>query len=312
MKKIKKSLTELIGNTPMLELTNYNKSLNTYGKIIAKLESFNPLGSIKDRTSIAMISNAEKSGLLNSETIIIEPTSGNTGIGLAFICAAKKYKLILTMPEALSIERVHMLKALGAEIISTPSSLGMKGAIQKSIDFQKDTPNSIILHQFENISNNQIHRDTTAQEILRDTDKNIDIFVCGVGTGGTITGVGEVLKKHIPNVKIIAVEPEESSVLYGCSPGYHKIQGIGPGFIPKILNIDIIDEIHRISYLDAAYHCNLIAYEEGLIIGPSSGAALKAATNLALLKENKDKNIIVIFPDTGERYLSTDLYNNKF
>ncbi|MDK2802494.1 MAG: cysteine synthase A [Oscillospiraceae bacterium] len=312
MTNIKKSLIELIGNTPMLELTNYNKSLNTYGKIIAKLESFNPLGSIKDRTSIAMISNAEKSGLLNSETIIIEPTSGNTGIGLAFICAAKKYKLILTMPETLSIERIHMLKALGAEIILTPASLGMKGAIQKSIDFQKDTPNSIILHQFENVSNNEIHRHTTAEEILKDTNKNIDIFVCGVGTGGTITGVGEVLKKHIPYIKIIAVEPEESSVLNGYSAGYHKIQGIGPGFIPKILNMDIIDEIHRISYLDASYHCNLVAHEEGLIVGPSSGAALKAATNLALLKENKNKNIIVIFPDTGERYLSTDLYNNKF
>ncbi len=312
MTNIKKSLIELIGNTPMLELTNYNKSLNTYGKIIAKLESFNPLGSIKDRTSIAMISNAEKSGLLNPETIIIEPTSGNTGIGLAFICAAKKYKLILTMPETLSIERIHLLKALGTEIILTPASLGMKGAIQKSIDFQKDTPNSIILHQFENVSNNEIHRHTTAKEILRDTNQDIDIFVCGVGTGGTITGVGEVLKKHIPHIKIIAVEPEESSVLNGYSAGYHKIQGIGPGFIPKILNIDIIDEIHRISYLDASYHCSLLAHEEGLIVGPSSGAALKAATNLALLKENKNKNIIVIFPDTGERYLSTDLYNNKF
>lgn len=308
MTKIAKKLTDLIGNTPLLELSNYEKKHQLEAKIIAKLEYFNPASSIKDRIADAMIADAEEKGLLKSGSIIIEPTSGNTGVGLAFVAAAKGYKLILTMPETMSIERRNLLKALGAEIVLTPGPDGMKGAIAKANELKESTPNAIILQQFENPANPAIHRKTTAEEIWRDTDGNVDIFVAGVGTGGTISGVGEVLKQRNPQVKIVAVEPSDSPVLSGGKPGPHKIQGIGAGFIPKTYNADVVDEIIQVHNDDAILTSRILAREEGLLVGISAGAAVFAATELAKRPENKGKNIIVILPDTGERYLSTVLY----
>ncbi|MBS5306366.1 MULTISPECIES: cysteine synthase A [Clostridium] len=306
--KIAKSLVELIGNTPLLELSNYNKENNTLATIIGKLEYFNPGGSVKDRIGYGMIIDAEKKGILNKDSVIIEPTSGNTGIALAFVSAAKGYRLILTMPETMSLERRNLLKALGAELVLTPGSEGMKGAIAKANELKGTIENSVILQQFENPSNPEIHRKTTAEEILRDTEGNVDIFVGGVGTGGTITGVGEVLKAKNPNVKIVAVEPTNSQVIAGGKPGPHKIQGIGAGFIPQNLNISIIDEVIAVENEAAFKASKDIARTEGLLVGISAGAAIVAATELAKREENKNKNIVVLLPDTGERYLSTDLY----
>lgn len=306
--RIAKSLVELIGNTPLLELSNYNAEKEVLAKIIAKLEYFNPGGSVKDRIGYAMIVDAEKKGLINKDTTIIEPTSGNTGIALAYVAAAKGYKLILTMPETMSMERRNLLSALGAELVLTPGPQGMKGAIAKAIELKESNPNSIILQQFENESNPEIHRNTTALEIYNDTDGKVDIFVAGVGTGGTITGVGEILKAKNPNVKIVAIEPIASPVISGGKPGPHKIQGIGAGFVPKNLNVDIIDEIIQVSNEDAFIASKDLARTEGLLVGISSGAVIHAAVELAKREENKDKNIVVLLPDTGERYLSTDLY----
>lgn len=309
MTKIAKKLTDLIGNTPLLELSNYEKNHNIDAKIIAKLEYFNPASSVKDRIAFAMITDAEEKGVLKADSVIIEPTSGNTGIGLAFVAAAKGYKLTLTMPETMSIERRNLLKALGANIVLTPGPEGMKGAIAKAIELKESTPNGIILQQFENPANPAIHRKTTAEEIWRDTDGQVDIFVAGVGTGGTVSGVGEVLKKRNPNIKIVAVEPTDSPVLSGGKPGPHKIQGIGAGFVPKTYDASVIDEIIQVKNDDAILTSRILAREEGLLVGISCGAAVHAATELAKRPENKGKNIVVILPDTGERYLSTVLYS---
>ena len=308
MGRIAKKLTDLIGNTPLLELGNFNREHGALATIIAKLEYFNPGGSVKDRIGYSMIEDAEKQGLLNKESIIIEPTSGNTGIALAFIAAAKGYRLILTMPETMSIERRNLLKALGAELVLTPGPEGMSGAIRKAEALNAEYPNSFVPQQFKNPANPEIHRKTTAEEIWNDTDGNIDIFVSGVGTGGTITGVGEVLKQRNPSVKIVAVEPFDSQVIAGGKPGPHKIQGIGAGFIPDILNTGVIDEIIPVTNEDALRTGRRLAKTEGLIVGISSGAAVYAALQLALRDENKGKRIVVILPDTGERYLSTLLY----
>lgn len=308
MTNIKKSLTELIGNTPLLELVNYNKSANVDATIITKLEYFNPGGSVKDRVGFAMITDAEEKGLLNKDSVIIEPTSGNTGIALAFVAAARGYRIILTMPETMSMERRSLLAALGAELVLTPGSEGMKGAIRKAEELSAEIPNSFVPQQFKNPANPQYHRNTTAEEIWRDTEGKVDIFVAGVGTGGTITGVGEVLKQKNPNIKVVAVEPMDSPVLSGGNPGPHKIQGIGAGFIPDILNMSVIDEIIKVKSEDAFDAARKLAKTEGLLAGISSGAALHAATELAKLPENKGKNIVVLLPDTGERYLSTALF----
>jgi len=308
MARIYKQLTELIGNTPLLELSNFNKKHGVQARIIAKLEYFNPAGSVKDRIGNALISEAEKSGLLNKETVIIEPTSGNTGIALAFTAAAKGYKLILTMPETFSIERRNLLKALGAELVLTPGAEGMGGAIKKAEELKESIRNSYLPNQFKNPANPEIHRKTTAEEIWRDTDGEIDIFVSGIGTGGTITGVGEILKKRKPSVKIVAVEPKDSPVLSGGKKGPHKIQGIGAGFVPDVLNRSVMDEIITVSNEDAFETSRSLARDEGLLVGISSGAATYAGLQLALRPENKGKSIVVILPDTGERYLSTDLY----
>lgn len=310
MRKIAQDITQLIGNTPMLELTNYNKINKLEGKLIGKLEYFNPGGSVKDRIGYAMIKDGEERGLINSETVIIEPTSGNTGIALALVSAAKGYRLILTMPDTMSIERKNLLKALGAEVVLTPGIDGMKGAIEKAYQLAEEIPNSFIPQQFDNEANPKIHRETTAEEIWRDTGGEVDIFVAGVGTGGTITGIGEVLKERKPSVKIVAVEPDSSPVLSGGKPGPHKIQGIGAGFVPKILNRDIIDEVIRVKDEDAFEASRNISKTEGLLVGISSGAALYAGTVLAKRPENKGKNIVVLLPDTGERYLSTTLYSD--
>ena len=308
MGRIAKKLTDLIGNTPLLELGNYGREHEALATILAKLEYFNPGGSVKDRIGFSMIEDAEKQGLLNKESIIIEPTSGNTGIALAFIAAAKGYRLILTMPETRSIERRNLLKALGAELVLTPGPEGMSGAIRKAEALNAEYPNSFVPQQFKNPANPEIHRKTTAEEIWNDTDGNVDIFVSGVGTGGTITGVGEVLKQRNPGVKIVAVEPFDSQVLAGSKPGPHKIQGIGAGFIPDILNTGVIDEIIPVTNEDALRTGRKLAKTEGLIVGISSGAAVYAALQLALREENRGKRIVVILPDTGERYLSTLLY----
>ena len=308
MGRIAKKLTDLIGNTPLLELGNFNREHGTEATIIAKLEYFNPGGSVKDRIGFSMIEDAEKQGLLNKESIIIEPTSGNTGIALAFIAASKGYRLILAMPETMSIERRNLLKALGAELILTPGSEGMLGAIRTADELHAKYPNSFIPQQFQNPANPEIHRTTTALEIWNDTDGNVDIFVSGVGTGGTITGVGEVLKQRNPEVKIVAVEPFDSQVIAGGEPGPHKIQGIGAGFLPDTLNKEVIDEIIPVKNEDALRTGRELAKTEGLIVGISSGAAVYAALQLAKREENQGKRIVVILPDTGERYLSTLLY----
>ena len=307
MAEIAKSLTDLIGGTPMLELTNYGKANNLQSRIIAKLEYFNPLGSVKDRIGCAMIEDAEKSGKLKAGGLIIEPTSGNTGIALAFAAASKGYRLILTMPETMSAERRNTLKALGAELVLTEGAKGMKGAIAEAEELQKTNPGSIILGQFTNPANPEIHRRTTALEIWGDTKGQIDFFVSGVGTGGTITGTGEVLKQKKPDIKIIAVEPEASPVLSGGAPGPHKIQGIGAGFIPEVYNGSIIDEIIQVKNEQAFETSRMLAKTEGLLVGISSGAAVYAAAETA--KRHAGKSIVVILPDTGERYLSTELFS---
>jgi len=309
MSKIAKSLTDLIGNTPLLELSNFNKKNGAEATIIAKLEYFNPAGSVKDRIGFAMIADAEKQGLINKNSVIIEPTSGNTGIALAFVAAAKGYRLILTMPETMSVERRNLLKALGAEIVLTPGPGGMGEAIRTAEKLVQETPNAILLQQFKNPANPEIHRTTTAEEIWKDTDGEVDIFVSGIGTGGTITGVGEVLKKRKPSVKIIAVEPYDSPVLSGGKPAPHKIQGIGAGFFPETLNTKIYDEIFTVKNEDAFLTGQALAKTEGLIVGISSGAATFAALQIAKRPENKGKKIVVLLPDTGERYLTTLLYS---
>ena len=310
MSKIAKSLTDLIGNTPLLELSNYEKSLELEAKLVAKLEYFNPLSSVKDRVAFAMIEAGEKAGLIKEGTVIIEPTSGNTGVGLAFVAAAKGYRIILTMPETMSVERRNLLSALGAELVLTPGATGMKGAIAKASELAETIPNAYIPQQFENPANPEIHRQTTALEIWNDTDGQVDIFVAGIGTGGTITGVGEVLKAKKPGVQIVAVEPQASPVLSGGNPGPHKIQGIGAGFVPGVLNTAIYDEVMPVSNDNAFKTSQSVAQKEGLLVGISSGAALYAATELAKRPENKGKTIVVLLPDTGERYLSTGLFTS--
>lgn len=293
---------------PLLELSNYNKAKGLKARLIVKLESFNPAGSVKDRVALAMIEDAEASGLLNPAATIIEPTSGNTGIGLAFVAAAKGYKLILTMPDTMSVERRNLLKALGAELVLTPGANGMKGAIARAEELKAATPGAVILQQFDNPANPAMHERTTGQEIWRDTEGVVDIFVAGVGTGGTVSGVGAALKKHNPGVKVVAVEPTDSPVLSGGAPGAHKIQGIGAGFVPKNYNPAVVDEILQVTNDDAIRAGRELAKLEGLLVGISSGAAVSAATRLALLPENVGKTIVVLLPDTGERYLSTLLY----
>lgn len=308
MKKIAKQLTDLVGNTPLLELSNYNKLKGLKARLVVKLESFNPAGSVKDRVALAMIEDAEASGLLKPGATIIEPTSGNTGIGLAFVAAAKGYKLVLTMPDTMSIERRNLLKALGAELVLTPGANGMKGAIARAEELKAATPGAVILQQFDNPANPAMHERTTGEEIWRDTDGVVDIFVAGVGTGGTVSGVGAALKKHNPGVKVVAVEPTDSPVLSGGAPGAHKIQGIGAGFVPKNYNPVVVDEILQVTNDDAIRAGRELAQREGLLVGISSGAAVNAATRLALLPENAGKTIVALLPDTGERYLSTLLY----
>lgn len=308
MSKIAKKLTDLIGNTPLLELGTYRDENKLEANLIAKLEYFNPLGSVKDRVANAMIETAIKEGKINKDTVIIEPTSGNTGIGLAFVTATKGLRLILTMPETMSIERRRIVSALGAEVVLTPGVEGMKGAIEKAEALKKEYGNAFIPQQFENEANPKIHFETTGPEIWRDTDGKVDIFVAGVGTGGTVTGIGKYIKSQNPNAKIVAVEPATSAVLSGHKPGPHKIQGIGAGFVPKVLDLDIVDEIIPVENEDAFNASRAVAKAEGLLVGISSGASIHAATELAKRPENKGKNIVVLLPDTGERYLSTTLF----
>jgi cysteine synthase A len=308
MAKIAKQLTELVGNTPLLQLTNYSAKKGLEATIIAKLESFNPVGCVKERIALAMIEDAEAKGILKPGVEIIEPTSGNTGIGLAFVAAIKGYKLTLTMPETMSVERRNLLKAFGANIVLTPGATGMKGAIARALELQAETPGAFIPQQFENPANPAVHKRTTAVEIWNDTDGKVDIFVAGVGTGGTVSGVGDFLKSKNPNVKIVAVEPADSPVLSGGAPGPHKIQGIGAGFVPKTYNSEFVDEILQVSNDQAILTSRELAKQEGLLVGISSGAAAYAATVLAQRPENKGKVIVTLLPDTGERYLSTLLY----
>jgi cysteine synthase A len=308
MSKIAQNLTDLIGNTPLLELSNFNKKNHLAATIIAKLEYFNPAGSVKDRIGFAMIVAAEKQGLLNKDSVIIEPTSGNTGIALAFVAAAKGYRLIIVLPETFSIERRNLLKSLGAELVLTPGSEGMKGAIKRASELAEVTPNSFLPQQFKNPATPEIHRTTTAEEIWKDTDGDVDIFISSIGTGGTITGVGEVLKARKPGVQIIGVEPTESPVLSGGKAGPHKIQGIGAGFVPDVLNRSVIDEVITVTNDQSFNTSRQLARTEGLLVGISSGAAVFAALQVAKRLENIGKKIVVILPDSGERYLSTALY----
>lgn len=309
MKNIKRSATELIGRTPLLEVANYAASNGvTDTTILAKLEYLNPAGSVKDRIAFAMIKDAEEKGLLKKGATIIEPTSGNTGIGLAAVAASLGYKAVLTMPETMSVERRKLLRAYGAEIVLTDGTKGMKGAIEKAEELANETEGAIVLGQFVNEANPEIHRKTTGPEIYQDTDGEVDIFIAGVGTGGTVTGVGEYLKSKNPKVQVIAVEPETSPVLSGGKPGAHKIQGIGAGFVPQVLNTAVYDEIIQVSNEDAFATGREIAQKEGILVGISSGAALYAATQVAKREENKGKTIVVLLPDSGDRYLSTPLF----
>ena len=309
MSKISNNITELIGGTPLLRINKVSQGAKA--DVVVKLESFNPGGSIKDRIGFSMIKDAEEKGLIKEDTVIIEPTSGNTGIALAFIAAAKGYRLILTMPDTMSIERRNLLKAYGAELVLSPGSEGMKGAIRKAEELAAQTPNSFIPQQFNNPANPEIHRAITAEEIWKDTDGKVDIIIGGVGTGGTITGVGEVLKKRKPTIQVVAVEPFDSPVLSGGQPGPHKVQGIGAGFVPKVLNLPIVDEIYKVKNDEALDTARLLAKEEGILVGISSGAATFAALQIAKRKENEGKLIVTILPDTGERYLSTVLFQES-
>ena len=308
MAKIAKNLTELIGNTPLVQLSNYSSKKGLEATVIAKLESFNPAGCVKERIALSMIEDAEKAGILKAGVEIIEPTSGNTGIGLAMVAAIKGYKLTLTMPETMSVERRNLLKAFGANLVLTPGPNGMKGAIARALELHDENPASFIPQQFENPSNPSIHKSTTGPEVWNDTDGKVDIFVAGVGTGGTVSGVGAYLKEKNPNIKIVAVEPADSPVLSGGAPGPHKIQGIGAGFIPKNYDASVVDEIIQVSNDNAILTSRQLAQEEGLLVGISSGAAAYAATVVAQRPENKGKVIVTLLPDTGERYLSTLLY----
>lgn len=308
MSNIYKSVDQLIGRTPILELSNIEKKLNLSAKVLAKLEYLNPAGSVKDRVAKSMLDQAEKSGKLKPDSVIIEPTSGNTGIGLASVAAARGYKIIIVMPDTMSVERRQLMAAYGAELVLTDGKKGMSGAIEKANELVNEIPNSFVAGQFVNPANPQAHIETTGPEIFEDTDGNVDIVVCGVGTGGTVTGVGEYLKSKNSNIKVVAVEPESSAVLSGEKSGPHKIQGIGAGFVPQILNTKIYDQIIKVSNEDAFETARLIGKNEGVLVGISSGAAAWAAISLAKLPENKGKNIVVILPDTGDRYLSSGLF----
>jgi len=307
MVRIAHSISELIGHTPLLKLKRITEG--SQGEVVAKLESFNPCGSVKDRIGVSMIDEAERAGLIRKDTIILEPTSGNTGIALAFICASRGYPLVLTMPDSMSEERVRLLRMFGAEVILTPGNEGMTGAVRKAEEMARTDSRYFIPQQFRNPANPEIHKKTTALEIWEDTDGKIDILVAGVGTGGTITGISEVIKKKKPELRTIAVEPESSPVLSGGKPGPHKIQGIGAGFIPEVLRMDLVDEVIRVSNENAVLFTKRLAQEEGLLVGISSGAAAWAAIEVAKREESRGKMIVVILPDTGERYLSTGLLN---
>lgn len=310
MSVIVDNLTDLIGNTPILHPVSFSKLAKIEdSRLLLKLEYFNPLGSIKDRIAYAMVVDAEKKGLLSKDSVIIEPTSGNTGVGLAFVAAARGYNLVITMPDSMTVERRSLLTALGAELVLTPGALGMKGAIRKAEELNTQIPNSIILQQFNNPANPEIHRKTTGVEIWEATQGKVDILVAGVGTGGTVTGAGTLLKEKNPDIQVVAVEPSSSPVLSGGNPGPHQIQGIGAGFVPKVLNLDIVDEIYKVRNEEAVDTSRVLAREEGLLVGISSGAAAFAAARIAKRPENKGKTIVAILPDTGERYLSSILFN---
>jgi cysteine synthase A len=311
MPKYAKSITELIGNTPMVLLARYGAERGLKATLLAKLEYFNPAGSVKDRIGLAMIEAAERSGALTPETVIVEPTSGNTGVGLSFAAAAKGYRVILTMPDTMSTERRALLRAFGAELVLTPGVLGMKGAIEKAKEIVVGLPKAYMPQQFSNPANPEAHRRTTAEEIWRDTEGEVDVFVGGIGTGGTITGVGEVLKERKPEVKIVGVEPADSPVLSGGAPGPHRIQGIGAGFVPDVLNTEVVDEIYRVKNEEAFETSFLLARREGLLVGISSGAAAFAAAQIAKREENAGKTVVALLPDTGERYLSVGLFEGR-
>lgn len=309
MSHIYSDITKTIGNTPLVRINKLNEVKNV--TVLAKLESFNPFSSVKDRIGVALIESAERQGIINKDTVIIEPTSGNTGIGLAFVCAQRGYRLILTMPETMSVERRKLLKILGAELVLTEGVGGMSGAVKKAEELAKEYGNAFIPQQFNNPANPGIHRKTTAEEIWRDTEGNVDIFIAGIGTGGTITGVGDILKQRKPSIKIIGIEPVESQVLQGGNPASHKIQGIGAGFVPGVLDREILDEIVNVTHIDAGNIARRLAKEEGILIGISGGAALWVALEVAKRPENAGKTIVVILPDSGERYLSTWLFDEQ-